>query len=406
MDMREDRLPQHRQHEASTSWRKYIVRLHIRPSRLLVFLISALSLYLLLFRNGSAIDQQPGKAPVNSAGQDGLNTPGTAIHHEPTLEPKIINGMDYSRFAYVQYATSTHYLCNAVLMFEALHRYNSSASRLLLYSDEWDPRIAPYMHKSVFSWLFRSPPPVPVGLVGDSYERRMLLHARDQYNVILKPVSVLHRSGEWTWAASFTKLLAFNQTQFARVISLDSDATLLQHMDELFLRPSAGVIAPKAYWLEDQQVMSSQVMLIEPSQDKWDRIMTRIDKRKEEEFDMEIVNAVFGKEASILEHRRYDLLSGEFRKENHGAYLAGSSSSKEAWDANEILKEAKYVHFSDWPLKKPWFYQGEAKEKYREHQPNCTELAEGGRDCTNRNVWLSLYENFLDRRTNICGKLQ
>ncbi|KAF2221722.1 nucleotide-diphospho-sugar transferase [Elsinoe ampelina] len=404
--MREDRLPLHRQQEASTTLRRSLPLLHIRPSRLLVLLISLLSLYLLLFHNGNAADQQPGKAPINAAQHDRLIAPGTAIHHEPAVQPKVINGVDYSRFAYIQYATSTHYLCNAVLMFEALHRYNSSASRLLLYSDEWDPRITPYMHKSVFSWLFWSPPPVPAGLVGDSYERRMLLHARDQYNVILKPVSVLRRSGEWTWAASFTKLLAFNQTQFARVISLDSDATLLQHVDELFLRPPAGVVAPKAYWLEDQQVLSSQVMLIEPSQNKWDRIMTRIDKRKDEEFDMEIVNAVFGKEAAILEHRGYDLLSGEFRKQNHAAYLAGSSSSKEPWDAEKILKEAKYIHFSDWPLKKPWFYQGEAKDKFREYQPNCTELAEGGRDCDNRDVWLSLYENFLDRRMKICDKLR
>lgn len=31
-----------------------------------------------------------------------------------------------------------------------------------------------------------------------------------------------------TWAESYTKLLAFNQTQYARVLSLDSDATLFQ----------------------------------------------------------------------------------------------------------------------------------------------------------------------------------
>lgn len=30
------------------------------------------------------------------------------------------------------------------------------------------------------------------------------------------------------WAASYTKLLAFNQTEYDRVLNLDSDATLLQ----------------------------------------------------------------------------------------------------------------------------------------------------------------------------------
>ncbi len=31
-----------------------------------------------------------------------------------------------------------------------------------------------------------------------------------------------------TWAKSFTKLLSFNQTQYERLIHLDSDATLLR----------------------------------------------------------------------------------------------------------------------------------------------------------------------------------
>jgi len=31
-----------------------------------------------------------------------------------------------------------------------------------------------------------------------------------------------------TWAESYTKLLAFNQTDYDRVLSLDSDSTVLQ----------------------------------------------------------------------------------------------------------------------------------------------------------------------------------
>lgn len=31
-----------------------------------------------------------------------------------------------------------------------------------------------------------------------------------------------------TWAESYTKLLAFNQTEYDRVLSLDSDSTILQ----------------------------------------------------------------------------------------------------------------------------------------------------------------------------------
>jgi len=53
-----------------------------------------------------------------------------------------------------------------------------------------------------------------------------------------------------TWSDSYTKLLAFNQTQYDRVLSLDSDSTVLKPMDELFLLPDCPVAMPRAYWLE------------------------------------------------------------------------------------------------------------------------------------------------------------
>ena len=48
-------------------------------------------------------------------------------------------------------------------------------------------------------------------------------------NTMSKPVQVKRFENDGsTWAESFTKLFAFNQTQYQRVISLDSDATVLQ----------------------------------------------------------------------------------------------------------------------------------------------------------------------------------
>ena len=63
---------------------------------------------------------------------------------------------------------------------------------------------------------------------GDDYAGRLLAKARDEYGVRLMPIEVQHFDGDSTWADSFTKLLAFNQTEYKRVLSLDSDATVLQ----------------------------------------------------------------------------------------------------------------------------------------------------------------------------------
>jgi hypothetical protein len=46
--------------------------------------------------------------------------------------------VDWSRYAYTQYATSSPYLCNALLVFDALERFGSRAQRVLYYPEDWD----------------------------------------------------------------------------------------------------------------------------------------------------------------------------------------------------------------------------------------------------------------------------
>jgi alpha-N-acetylglucosamine transferase len=112
--------------------------------------------------------------------------------------------VDWSRFAYCQYATNLDYLCNSLMIFESLSRLDSKAERLMMYPSEWDTHLN-----------------------GRVVENELLLKARTQYNVSLVPVRVQHLEGESTWEDSLTKLLAFNQTQYDRILSLDSDATIL-----------------------------------------------------------------------------------------------------------------------------------------------------------------------------------
>lgn len=151
--------------------------------------------------------------------------------------------IDWSRFAYVQYVTNSAYLCNSVMLFESLHRLGSKPDRLMMYPSSFSEDA-----------------------LGDSTESRLLRKARDEYGVKLMPIQVQIREGgdskssksyvllytqldsvypplpsfpqmfnspqlivsSATWAESYTKLLAFNQTQYDRVLSLDSDSTVLQ----------------------------------------------------------------------------------------------------------------------------------------------------------------------------------
>jgi alpha-N-acetylglucosamine transferase len=111
----------------------------------------------------------------------------------------------WSGYAHVQYVTNPTYLCNSVMILEALDRHATMADKIMMYPETWDVN-------------------------GPENTSGLLRKARDEYQTKLVPIEVQSSSiaGDPTWKDSYTKILAFNQTQYRRVISLDSDATLLQ----------------------------------------------------------------------------------------------------------------------------------------------------------------------------------
>ncbi|PWY93039.1 nucleotide-diphospho-sugar transferase [Aspergillus sclerotioniger CBS 115572] len=286
--------------------------------------------------------------------------------------------IDWSRFAYTQYATDRSYLCNSVMIFEALHRLGSKADRVLVYPSSF-----------LTSETDLSP------------EARLLRFARDQYAVKLKPIQVIQKGGGGApWSKSYTKLLAFNHTEYDRVLNLDSDATLLQTMDELFLLPPAPVAMPLAYWVPpNERTLTSGLMLIEPSTTELNRVMDAIENSPPTEYDMEIMDKLYGKSALVIPHRPYILLTGEFRSQKHEKYLANAD---EPWDADKIMKTAKYLHFSDWPVPKPWV--AATQHVITEKQPSCEFNPKTGQqdDCHVRDIWLGIYKDFMTRRQDIC----
>ncbi|MCJ1413033.1 N-acetylglucosaminyltransferase [Ptychographa xylographoides] len=315
--------------------------------------------------------------------------------HAPSFRYKDV---DWRRFAYTQYATDSHYLCNSLMVFEALDRLGSRAERVLMYPEEWDTDVANQTDR----------------------DSQLLVKAVNAYNVKLVPVKVRKfrrdpRPGETkeetdgqdtTWDTSLTKFLAFNQTQYLRIIHFDSDATVLGHMDDLFLLPAAPVAMMRAHWvLPHQKKLTSMFILLEPSAIEAGRLAAAADAttRKDDDFDMEILDSLYADSAMVLPHRRYGLLSGEFRAlDGHERYLG---NDYEAWDPARALREASLVHFSDWPIPKPWIMW--PRELLKENVPRCEIEPGTSREsrCGNREVWLELYNDFRRRRKDICALL-
>lgn len=258
------------------------------------------------------------------------------------------------------------------MLFETLSRLGSKPDRLLFYPSTWDTDIASSRDR----------------------DSQLLVMARDKFKVKLIPVNMPpHQSGEndGTYNASFAKFLAWDETDYNRILHLDSDVTMLRHLDDVFLVPKAPVAMLRAYWkLPETKALTSLLILLEPSATEYERLMD--EARGQGDYDMEILNRLYGDSALILPHREYGLLSGEFRSKDHKYYLG---NGHEVWDAEKVISEASLVHFSDWPLPKPWIMW--PHNLITDMVPKCKRKGEG-EDCKDKNVWLKLYDDFRQRR--------
>ena len=291
---------------------------------------------------------------------------------------------DWSRFAYVQYATDPQSMCNAYMVFEALKRLGSKADRVLLYPNTWDAA--------------RNDP--------KDRTSQLLFRAKKTYGAKLKPIQLLGLDGPAeagtlkklsTWETSITKLRVFEVDEYERVLYFDNDVHVQQHMDELFLLPSAPIALPRAYWSDrsrDEWRLSSVLMLVEPNpaetKHMWERLQGwRFDPNRNPSFtyDDDLINDRFGSSAMVLPHRPYVLQTSEFRRpmSEHQYYLGtvNAPPSARPWDPHTAIKEAKLVHFQDWPLPKPWIMW--PNDGLVEMQPACTGSHTGS--CADREVW-------------------
>lgn len=284
------------------------------------------------------------------------------------------------------------------MMFETLHRLGSKADRVLMYPREWDSS---------------SP---------KDRNFELLRLAEANYNVKLQPVTVISHSGDAkpgtldnpsTWDTSITKLRAFELDEYERVLHIDGDVLLRQHMDELFLLPKTQMAMPRAYWepsTTGHHRLTSNLMLLEPNRLEFQNMVKILSKWKTnpeyrvgKKYEMDLLNHRFGDSAMVLPHRPYYLRSSEFRSDNHDTYLgitsgpSGHLPARMKWDAQRVLEEAKVIQFSDAPLPKPWIMW--PMEGLREMQPDCggSHLA-----CPERKAWKSLYDDFRKRRKAIC----
>ncbi|KAH8665555.1 nucleotide-diphospho-sugar transferase [Ilyonectria robusta] len=317
----------------------------------------------------------------NVLNPDTLLGNSTFLGSWPGFRPSWTTEQLEPRFAYAQYATDLDYLCNCAINFARLNMFGATYDKVLIFPEDWSS--------------------------GSSKEAIAMRKFHSDYpDVELRPFGLLSTAkGDATWRNSLTKFHAFALTDYTRVLAFDSDSLVMQSMDHYFLAPLAPVAVPRAYWLNDddaavgKQLVGSHIMLIEPNQDRYKQIID--EALASGDFDMEIVNRMFGRSAMILPHRRLAMLSGELRATNHSKYLAPDVG--EEWNAMGEISRAYLVHFSDWPLPKPWKHR--TQKQWEAALPICRDddvETEDKPRCADRFMWSGLYQDYDDGKERHC----
>ena len=282
------------------------------------------------------------------------------------------------------------------MVFHSLHALSSKAERVLLYSDEW----------------------YGADTEPDEYIVDLLALARNVYDVRIKPIQLLGVDGETNagtirtasgFESSITKLRLWELEEYERIIHFDSDVVVQHHLDELFFLPPTPMAMPRENWIDrsrDDWALSSQLMVLQPDASEtkamWETLQSwRLDPNmpSSQHYDNELINNRFASSALVLPHRPYLLQTNEIRMHEHEAYMGQSAGPSTAigWDPLREIKQAKLIHFDDWPLPKPWVMW--PSEGLAEMLPECDARAGS---CFERDLWRGLYDDFRQRRKDVC----
>ena len=295
------------------------------------------------------------------------------LHQAPIHAPSLnYKNVDWSLYAYSSYASDTAHLCNSVMLFEALSRLGSKADRILFYPETWDLQVS------------------------DSHDRdsQLLVKAKEEFDTKLIPIEA-DKSENGDWNANFTQFLVWDQTQYDRVLHLDTDMTLYNHLDELFMLPKTSIAMTRAYWKLPEKALSSKLLLIEPSHREYKRLLEagRAAQKSGKTYDMDSLDGYYDGSALVLPHLGYGLTSGEFRSEDLEKFLGQAGG---VWDPERGMKAASVVYFLDEPFPKPWIMG--PRNLFSEKVPQCKRLEADREDCRDKKIWLGLYDDFRQRR--------
>ena len=247
----------------------------------------------------------------------------TILHYARTEEHR-------PQHAYVFYATQDTYACSILInLFSLRYLFHTEHKVIVLVSEDVSTPYKEAFADLGATVLIRAPPP-------------------------LHPDSIEYYQG------CLLKLVAFElfdmDPPLERVIVMDSDQLILKNLDPAFELPLGGILAPKAYWI-DNETYSSTLMEFHPSLELWKDVEEALQRVPADTYDMDIANHIF--RASLEElPPTYGTLNSNWEDNNIPQWMMLGEEQITTPDVDESLRDlfsrVYIVHFT--AVGKPWMY--------------------------------------------------
>ncbi|CAB4252653.1 similar to Saccharomyces cerevisiae YOR320C GNT1 N-acetylglucosaminyltransferase capable of modification of N-linked glycans in the Golgi apparatus [Maudiozyma barnettii] len=177
---------------------------------------------------------------------------------------------------------------------------------------------------------------------------------------------------------------------------------------------------------------ASNLMVIRPSAELFNSIITEALPKvlsKKTKYDMDLINeeiynfkkiiyyqfdlfrrmkSRFQPEVLVLPFARYGLLTGSIKNRQHhdlitndilGYKRLDESGQQLETDVHTSIDDSKYIHFSDYPIGKPWNYASISEFECKVDEKHSKNIEQDTEAC---DLWNSVYTTYLDNR-KICS---
>ncbi|TGZ84507.1 hypothetical protein EX30DRAFT_391956 [Ascodesmis nigricans] len=269
-----------------------------------------------------------------------------------TIPPELHRSSLLRRTAYITAITNPVDFCNAVILFATLHRTRSDASRILHYPLSWDT------------------------------ERSHSRTTKRLFEVLSIRYHVESRGVEKPGLGS-----AFSETEFSRVLFLDSLGIFQKHFDEDLLADNGATSGGASLTLVRDPTEPGKLwdgwVLLRPSLDAAATVQGHLDDGVNAG---EVLTKLYSQKAEIRNWYPVVLHLRQIRKRCRECW-DGSG-----WDVEKVLKETRFLNFRDAEVRDVNnVLVGDARRK------------PGPEGVKEREVWEMLRRRWAKERAEVCG---